>query len=392
MTAALDMIRGRSNIVTMTNNSGGGLVAGDVCVQDTSADENVTTTTSAASTLKVFVAAETIAAAAAGKFYESGYCPLVNVSASATRGYFLFTHTVAKQATTSATYGAGAFGKVLKAGTTPSAIIYSQTAQIGSGVTRSGSTTDAHLAVWNGSNADSLKDGGVPASGGASTADPFVIGAGAAGDLSTKVQISGLTGSADINGAAGAGTSEEFDGADPFTYSAALTATDTNTTIKSHWYAQDSAGTAKYCYKAWAPAGAFDARWKMDWACDDQTLGNLSIGVWIGDSANSNGVIQTIDILQNSPREFTTSAYTVATGAFTQRGVSHLIGCTTIYFRITRDGSNNVSFYWSTNGHIWVFVATQNFTLTVARIGFRLNSVTGGKSLYVACDWLRTSV
>lgn len=30
----------------------------------------------------------------------------------------------------------------------------------GGGITRSGSTTDAHLAVWNGSNADSLKDGG----------------------------------------------------------------------------------------------------------------------------------------------------------------------------------------------------------------------------------------
>ena len=30
MTASLDMIRGRSNIVTMTNNSGGALIAGDV--------------------------------------------------------------------------------------------------------------------------------------------------------------------------------------------------------------------------------------------------------------------------------------------------------------------------------------------------------------------------
>lgn len=133
MTASQDMIRGRSNIVTLTNNSGGGLVAGDVCVQDTTADEKVTTTTSAASVLKVFIAAETIASGAAGKFYESGYCPLVNVNASVTRGRFLFTHTVAKQAAENATYGAGAFGKLLKSGTTPSAIIYSATAQTSGG-------------------------------------------------------------------------------------------------------------------------------------------------------------------------------------------------------------------------------------------------------------------
>lgn len=35
------------------------------------------------------------------------------------------------------------------------------------GVARSGSTTDAHLAVWNGGNADSIKDGGVVPAGGA---------------------------------------------------------------------------------------------------------------------------------------------------------------------------------------------------------------------------------
>lgn len=166
MTSSLGMIRGRSNVVTLTNNSGGALVAGDVCIQDTSADEKVTTTTSAASVLKVFVAAESIASGAAGRFYESGYCPLVNVSASVTRGRFLFTHTVAKQAAESATYGSGAFGKILKSGTTPSAIIYSATAQIsGTGVTRSGSTTGDHLAVWNGSNADSIKDGGAVSAG-----------------------------------------------------------------------------------------------------------------------------------------------------------------------------------------------------------------------------------
>lgn len=164
MTAQLNMIRGRSNIVTLTNNSGGALIAGDVVIQDTSGDEYVTTTTSAASTSKVLIAAESIASSAAGKFYESGYCPFINVSASVTRGRFLFTHTVAKQAAENATYGTGAFGRILKSGTSPTAIIYSATAQVGSsGVARSGATTDGHLAVWNGSSADSIKDGGAVA-------------------------------------------------------------------------------------------------------------------------------------------------------------------------------------------------------------------------------------
>lgn len=38
--------------------------------------------------------------------------------------------------------------------------------EVGAGVARSGSTTDGHLAVWNGSNADSLKDGGTAGGGG----------------------------------------------------------------------------------------------------------------------------------------------------------------------------------------------------------------------------------
>lgn len=166
MTSSLDMIRGRSNIVTLTNKSGGALVAGDVCVLDTANDEAATTTTSAASVLKIYIAAESIASNAAGKFYSSGFCPLATPSASVTRGRYLFTHTVAKQCAESATYGAGAFGVILKSGTTPSVWLFGSTAQgSGGGVTRSGSTTDGHLAVWDGSNADSIKDGGVASAG-----------------------------------------------------------------------------------------------------------------------------------------------------------------------------------------------------------------------------------
>lgn len=146
MTSSLDMIRGRSNVVTLTNKSGGPLVAGDVCVIDTTTDEAATTTTSAASVLKVYIADESIANNATGKFYSAGFCPLVTPSASTTRGRYLFTHTVAKQAAESATYGAGAFGVILKSGTTPSVWLFGTTAQ-GTGGTFGGTTGSTDNAV-----------------------------------------------------------------------------------------------------------------------------------------------------------------------------------------------------------------------------------------------------
>lgn len=162
MTSSLDLIRGRQVVSTLTNQSGGPVIAGDVVVVDTAHDESfITTTTAAYNASQVGIALDSIAAAASGRVLLQGYAPLVNVSASATRAYYLFTHTVAKQATSSASFVAGAFGQVLKAGTTPSAFIFPPAIGSTAGITRSGSTTGDHLAVWNGSNADSLKDGGV---------------------------------------------------------------------------------------------------------------------------------------------------------------------------------------------------------------------------------------
>lgn len=383
-----NMLRGRQVIASLTNQSGGAIIAGDVVIVSAANDESFTTTTSAAyNSTRVGVALESIAAAAAGRVLLEGYAPLVNVSASATRGHYLLTHTVAKQATSQAGYAAGAFGQILKAGTTPSAMIF-PVAQVGSaGVTRSGSTTDGNLAVWNGANADSIKDGGAP--GGAPTTAKYVTTAANAG-LSAEVAIPGLAGSADILGAGGAGTAEEFDGADPFTYSSALTATDTNTTVLSHWYGADSAGSAKYVYKAWAPAGAFDARWKIAVGSDDHA--SWAVACWIGDNANNNGVFVSFELTGNNPNTMGVIAYTDAAGSYVKRGNTWPVGGTDVYIRITRDASDNVSFYWSTNGMVWSLIATQNFAVTVARIGFRVNSVTAGKFIYVACDWLRTSV
>ena len=129
---------GRKVIIPLTNKSGGSVAAGDVVVIDTTTDESFTTTTSAGSEQSIGIAQETIASNAVGKVLVQGYAALVNVSASATRGYYLETHTVAKQATSAAARTAGAFGQVLKAGTTPSAFIWGVADQTAAGASAPG--------------------------------------------------------------------------------------------------------------------------------------------------------------------------------------------------------------------------------------------------------------
>lgn len=117
-------IYGRQVVLPLTNKSGGSVIAGDVVIIDTTTNDSFTTTTSAASILALGVAAETIASNAVGRIIVEGYAPLVNVSASVTRGNYGTTHTVAKQAVESASRVAGTFLKFLKTSATPSALVY----------------------------------------------------------------------------------------------------------------------------------------------------------------------------------------------------------------------------------------------------------------------------
>jgi len=124
---AIDVLRGRQTATrTLTNRSGGAVAAGDVVVIGDGTNDNCFTTTTTASfnARMVGVAMEAIASLAAGLIAIHGYVPKVNTDASVTRDHFLFTHTVAKEATGSATRGAGAFGQVLETGADPEAIIW----------------------------------------------------------------------------------------------------------------------------------------------------------------------------------------------------------------------------------------------------------------------------
>lgn len=134
---------GRQVVLLLTNKSGGALIAGDVVIVDTSNDTAVTTTTSARVEVTVGVAQEAIASNAIGRVLTSGYAALVNVPASVTRGHYVETHTVAKQATGSGTRRSGSFGQFLTGGTTPTAVLWGSTDQTASG----GATTPAFVGV-----------------------------------------------------------------------------------------------------------------------------------------------------------------------------------------------------------------------------------------------------
>lgn len=146
-----DLLRGRQVAESLTNKSGGGVVAGDVVILDpANANAFTTTTTSGYIATAVGVALETIANNAVGRICFSGYVPVINLNTSATLGYFLKTHTVAKQATPISTYASGTFGEVQATGTTPPALLFGGLpGQAGASLTVEevdGSPTDAAIS------------------------------------------------------------------------------------------------------------------------------------------------------------------------------------------------------------------------------------------------------
>lgn len=155
-------------IVKVANKSGGSLANGDVVIVDTANNTAVTTTTTGRSETSVGVVQETIANNATGRVLVSGYAALVNVPASVTRGHYVETHTVAKQATGSATRRSGSFGQFLTGGTSPTAILWGQTDQTASG---GGGVTVQDEGTPLSTTADTLNftGGGVVASGSGTT-------------------------------------------------------------------------------------------------------------------------------------------------------------------------------------------------------------------------------
>ncbi|MDP9416044.1 MAG: hypothetical protein M3Q08_18540, partial [Pseudomonadota bacterium] len=206
----------------------------------------------------------------------------------------------------------------------------------------------------------------------------------------TAAVIPGLAAAPDQSGAAGGSISEEYNTTTTgLTWSPSAPATvNSHTTIKSHLYLNSTDTTERFGYRAWAPAGAFDARTKVLVGQEFEGANDGGGGLLIGNSDNS---VRLLVVLGRSggTRHYTVTAFTYAAAAYTQRGDTWNVGGNDVYLRITRDASGNVAFFWSRNGLLWQRVASLAFSITVAQIGYRI--ATTAANYHVAADWLRAT-
>ena len=179
-----------ATVKLLTNKSGGSVAAGDVVIVDTGNNDAFTTTTTAQETKPVGIAQATIADNAAGPVLLQGYAPLVNVTASVTRGNYAQTSTTVKEATENSSRQSGSFAIFLTGGATPDAYLF--------GVPDSSSGGGGSLSVTDGSTTVSsvtsidFTAGATVSSGGAGIADVSITGGGAS-PLTTKGDIWGYS-------------------------------------------------------------------------------------------------------------------------------------------------------------------------------------------------------
>lgn len=117
----------RTEVVHLTNKSGGSVTYGGVVIISSGTASSFTTTTTegySAGMVGVCVEPNGIANNASGMIAISGYVPRINLDASATLGYFIKHDGVAAQGTPISARATGAFGAALETGTNPAAILW----------------------------------------------------------------------------------------------------------------------------------------------------------------------------------------------------------------------------------------------------------------------------
>lgn len=221
--------------------------------------------------------------------------------------------------------------------------------------------------------------------GGAPTTVPYITTASDA-TLSAEIVIPGLAASADIAGAGGGGITEEYDTTTHgLTASSAPATIDSNATLKSRLYVQSNDATARTFLRAWAPAGAFDARCQIALSVDGAIV---SAGLLVADASNNAiALIQLVGNVDNvvNISTFQGSGYTTVAGATGTMPNA-------LYLRITRDGSNIYRYFWSSDGLMWSRLGiTSAIATAVGNVGYRTNQ-SGSGTLAFASDWLRTDV
>ena len=84
-------------------------------------------------------------------------------------------------------------------------------------------------------------------------------------------------------------------------------------------------------------------------------------------------------------------AYSSISGNWVGRGLMFQGFGTSLYFRISRDGANNLSWYWSSDGLAWTLVFTLQQTISVTHAGLSMHTNSSGKAEGY-CDWIRANV
>lgn len=359
--------------LTLTNRSGGSVAAGDVVVVDTANDESFTTTTTGRAEVSLGVAQETIANAAAGRVLVAGYAALVNVPAAVTRGHYVETHTVAKQATGNSARRSGSFGQFLTGGTTPKAWLWGQTDQTATG----GSLT--------------VQDEGTPLTTAADTLNFTGAGVTASGTTGTKtINIPGGGGDhpltdMDTAPASPNAKNEEFTGAMTGATWIANTGTPTSSSTRSDFAPFDGStgvditnplysingifpgmlamraknGARLLVYKAFAPAAA--SAWAMGAKVRLVGASGIEDRIMVGVSAAVPTLTSTepANSLQAELRASTTMDYTLGAIVPASRpaasGAAHQPFA---YLALTGHTDGKIRVWYSLDGLGWSFIYT----------------------------------
>jgi hypothetical protein len=387
---------GRQVVVPLTNKSGGGVIAGDVVIIDTTNNDAFTTTTSASFTGVVGIAQETIASNATGRVLMSGYAALVNVPASVTRGHYIFTHTVAKQATGAASRAAGAFGQFLTGGTTPDAHLFGITDSSVSGLSDP-MTTRGDVIIRNASNVTARL--GIGSTGKVLQSDGTDISwqtpAGGSDLVQTysgggSVYIPGLKGSPDIPPGSPSAYDDEFNTTSTFT--TALGTLDQNNTSdfpsRLHLKRQLAAVGVVGVYKT-APGMPFTVTAKMDSARLYEN--NAFAGIMLTEA--SPGKISTFCPVTNAgTQSWPLYRWTNLTTFATQNLVSTIdpTHFTHDYLRVVVTSSSSVAFSISHDGLVWfTLFSAIDTSMTVANVGLCIGDLGAAHLVEATFDWIR---
>lgn len=151
--ADLDLARGRSVVLPLTNRTGATRSPGDVVIIDTANNESFTSALASNFGGPIGVVDETIGIGSNGRVVVEGYARQVKVLATASRGDYLYHSSSALTAAHMAGSGptAGAFGYVLKggSGTEPSAHIFPTYAALGAAASASAGSNSMSVGATN---------------------------------------------------------------------------------------------------------------------------------------------------------------------------------------------------------------------------------------------------